>query len=287
MKISLKAYLIFILGLFCMSNCLVLAQEETPEEESAPSTTEEQEPAQQASEQGTQAQASSEEAAQAASSSVMDIKRLETEEPLYSFELRDVDITDLFRVLAHDYKLNLMVDKDVQGKVTASLSNVSLEEALDTIAESQNLILKKKGNIIKIVPNLVTKIFTLKYVEADGLLQSSGASSTATTTDSTSSGTSSDGSTLTQANTIYDILSSKGKVFLGRQPNSIIVVDYPPNVEKVGEYFGIIDQRMASRTFKLKYLKASDVVGMPSTSAATSISTSSSTTTGTSSTGGS
>ena len=260
-----------------MHNCLIFAQEETPAEESALATTEQNEPA---------SQSSSVEAAQSSSSPVMDIKRLETEKPLYSFELRDVNITDLFRVLAHDYKLNLMVDKDVQGKVTASLTSVSLEEALDTIAESQNLILKKKGSIIKIVPNLVTKTFTLKYVEANSLLGSSGASSTATATDSTSSDSSSSGSVLTQANTIYDLLSNKGKVFLGRQPNSIIVVDYPPNIEKVEDYFKIIDQRMASRTFKLKYLKASDVVGIPTTSTATSTSTTSSTT-GTSSTGGS
>ena len=112
---------------------------------------------------------------------VLEIKRLETEEPLYSFELRDVDITDLFRVLAHDYKLNLMVDKDVQGTVTASLTNVSLEEALETIAESHNLILKKKANITKVVPNLITKTFTLKYVEAKNILESSGSSSTSTT----------------------------------------------------------------------------------------------------------
>lgn len=263
MRIFPKVSLMIFLGLFLMCSCIAFAQEGANTAETSGAG---------------QEAANTAESVSSASGPVMEIKRLETEKPLYSFELRDADITDLFRILAHDYKLNLMVDKDVQGKVTASLTSVSLEEALQTIAESQNLILQKKGNIIKIIPNLVTKIFTLKYVEANSLLQSSGASSSASAgTDTTSAAA---GSTQTQANTIYDLLSNKGKVFLGKQPNSVIVIDYPPNIEKVGDYFKTIDQRMASRVFKLKYLKASDVVGIPVTPPATSASSSSSATTG-------
>ncbi|MEK7578606.1 MAG: hypothetical protein AAB456_02715, partial [Patescibacteria group bacterium] len=73
------------------------------------------------------------ETASVEATAVMQIKRLETAEPLYSFELREVEAGDLFRVLAHNYKLNLLVDKDVEGKITASLTNISLEEALNSI----------------------------------------------------------------------------------------------------------------------------------------------------------
>lgn len=104
---------------------------------------------------------------------VIQIKRLETEEPLYSFELREVEIGDLFRVLAHDYMLNLLVDKEVQGRVTASLTNVSLEEALNSIAESLNLKLEKKGNIIWLSRNLITRVFKLKYLKASDVVDSS------------------------------------------------------------------------------------------------------------------
>lgn len=104
---------------------------------------------------------------------VIQIKRLETAEPLYSFELRDVEAGDLFRVLAHDYKLNLLVDKEVQGKITASLTNVFLEEALNSIAESLNLKLEKKGNIIWVSPNFVSRVFKLKYLKATDVVGSS------------------------------------------------------------------------------------------------------------------
>jgi type II secretory pathway component HofQ len=206
---------------------------------------------------------------------VMEIKQLDLEKPLYSFELRDVEIGDLLRVLAHDYKLNLLVDKEVSGKVTASLSNISLEEALETIAESQNLNLKKKGNIILVNPNLVTKIFTLKFIEAKDILESplsadtsrtssSGMQTSDTSNTTKASPSSVGGSETTQPNTIYDLLSDKGKILLGKQPNSLVVIDYPPFVERIGMYLKEIDQKMTSRVFKLKYLKAAQVVGQAS-----------------------
>lgn len=191
-----------------------------------------------------------------AGESVLQIKCLDAEKPLYSFELRNVEIGDLFRVMAHDYKLNLLVDKDVGGSVTASLSSVSLEEALETIAESQNLILRKKNAIIRVSLNLVTKIFTLKHLEAKNVLESSDSAGTVT-----SSGNSS---------TIYNLLSDKGRAFLGKQPNSIMVIDYPPHLEKIGAYLKEIDQKMTSRSFKLKYLKAAEVTGSVSITNSTS-----------------
>lgn len=112
---------------------------------------------------------------------IMEIKRLETEKPLYCFELREVEIGDLFRVLAHDYNLNLLVDKDVQGKVTASLSNVTLEEALATIAETQNLVLEKKGNIIVVKQRMTSRVFKLKYLKASEVVGETSTTQTQTT----------------------------------------------------------------------------------------------------------
>lgn len=216
---------------------------------------------------------------------VMEIQRLDTKEPLYSFELRDADVGDLFRVLAHDYKLNLLVDKDVSGQVTASLTEVSLEEALQTIAQSQNLKLEKKGNVLWIVPHLITKIFILKYIEAKDILASSSESASAEittvaaqTTETVPSSSSTSTATSSGPSSLYDLLSEKGKVLLGRQPNSLVVIDYPPSVEKVEAYLKEIDQKMSSRVFKLKYLKASDVVGQGSANTTSTSSPTTSTT---------
>lgn len=217
---------------------------------------------------------------------VMEIKQIGADKPLYAFELRDVEIGDLLRVLAHDYKLNLLVDKEVSGKITASLNAISLEEALETIAESQNLSLKKKGNVIRVIPNIITKVFKLKFIEAREILESSSSSDTSAASSESSeeaaassegeSATSSEDSAAAQSlpNTIYDLLSDKGKILLGKQPNSLVVMDYPPYAEKIEAYLKEIDQKIDSRVFKLKYLKAADVVGQGNTNTTSTADTS-------------
>ncbi|MDO8748860.1 MAG: hypothetical protein Q7J72_07105 [Candidatus Omnitrophota bacterium] len=173
---------------------------------------------------------------------VMKIERLDNESQVYSFELKDAQIKDIFRVLAYDYKLNLLVDNEVEGKMTATMTNVSLEQFLEAAAELLNLTIEKSGSFVKVRPNLITKIFVLKYVEALTI---------AMVVDQTE--------IVKKESTIYDLLSPKGKVFIGRQPNSIMVIDYPPNMRKVEDYLKEIDRRMSSQVFKLKYLKASDI----------------------------
>ena len=169
-----KMFLIFLLVLLSKNN--VFAQE------TAQTNQETQDTEITASAETTPAETASVEA-----KAVIQIKRLETIEPLYSFELRDVEAGDLFRVLAHDYKLNLLVDKDAQGKITASLTNISLEEALNSIAESLNLKLEKKGNIIWVSPHFITQTFKLKYLKATDVVGSS--NSTESSSETTASAT--------------------------------------------------------------------------------------------------
>jgi type IV pilus secretin PilQ/predicted competence protein len=198
---------------------------------------------------------------------VIKIKKIE--DNLFAIELRDVEIGDLLRVLAHDYKLNIIINGEVKGKVTASFTNISLEEALEKIAENNNLMLKKTGNVIKVMPNLVSRTFVLKYISAKSVMEGSieGENQTQTTTGSTTGSTStSSGSqpavpqssptqqpstgpatpeagstTKNQANKIFDLLSDKGRIFFDNAANSIIVIDYPHNLGQVEEYLGKID----------------------------------------------
>ncbi|MDD4907782.1 MAG: hypothetical protein PHJ00_01815 [Candidatus Omnitrophica bacterium] len=172
-------------------------------------------------------------------------------EPVYSVELREVQVRDLFRVLAQDYKLNLLIDKDVDGTITASFNNISLEDMLNAVAQSNNLILEKEKNIIKIKPNLITRIFVLSHIEAKKIVQvqQAGAGSEGQVA-AAQSGT---------VNTIFDLLSPRGKILLGEQPNSIMIIDYPTNIERIEEYLKIVDQKTMARVYKLKYISVMDL----------------------------
>lgn len=185
---------------------------------------------------------------------VLEIKRLESESALYSIELRDVQLSDLFRVIAHDYNLNIVMDQGVSGTITSSFTNISLEEALEAIAEMSNLTIEKKGNIVKIKPNLLTKTFVLKYIEAKKLLEGSVSGQTAAASSPTG---------------IYSLLSEKGKILLGGQRNSLTVIDYPESIKKVEDYIKVLDHKMETRIYKLKYLKADEVVGAATTTTTT------------------
>lgn len=197
------------------------------------------------------------------SAGFLEIKKIEGKEDLFVMELRDVELGDLFRLVAQDYKLNILIDKDVAGQVTASLSNVSLEEALETIADMHSLIIEKKKNIMIVKPHFVTRVFVLKHIEAKILLDSGNSDSsdpTATASDPSS--------------TLNNLLSAKGKALLGKYPNSIMVIDLAKNVEEIAEYVEMVDKGMVSRVFNLKYISAREVVlGVSSSSTDTSAAT--------------
>lgn len=178
---------------------------------------------------------------------VVNIKPAADGQGTYTFELRNAPIADLFRVLAHDYKLNLFVDKDVNATITASLNNITLDKALEEIARSANLVLERQGDIIRLKPNLLTRVFVLKQIEAGPLLKPATAAEGAASAGQTS--------------TIFDLLSGQGKIFLGNVPNSLMVIDYPANVERIERYLEAVDRKMGRKVFRLKYLKASELVG--------------------------
>lgn len=177
---------------------------------------------------------------------ITELDRVPDAEPRLAIELREADIGDVFRIFAHDYQLNLLIDEQVRGTVTASLTNVSIQEALEAIAAMNRLTLMRQGNIVKVARHLVTKTFRLKHVEAVALLEASSAAASRA------------------PNTLYDLLSPDGKVLLGRQPNSIMVIDYPEVMDQIAAFLAVADQRMASKVFRLKYLSAAGLLGRAS-----------------------
>ena len=179
---------------------------------------------------------------------------------LYAMEFRDADIGDVFRVLAHDYHLNMLVDGRVSGRVTASLTNVSLDEALTALAASNHLALVKDGRILKLTPNVLTKTFVLRHVEAAAILGAPQAGAPSSASQAASDSGSAEAAPTAQG-AIYGLLSADGKVLLGSQPNSLMVIDYPEPMQQVEAFLQMVDQRMASRVFTLKYLSAAELVG--------------------------
>lgn len=88
--------------------------------------------------------------------------------PLVSIELRDVDLSDVLRALGQEHGINIIVDEKITGKVTVSLRNIPLWDAIDSILKGKGYAYIKEGDIVRIAPliedeDLVTRTINVKY----------------------------------------------------------------------------------------------------------------------------
>ena len=65
-------------------------------------------------------------------------------------DVKDADIQDVIRTISKGYNLNIILDKEVTGKVTVHLSSVPVIEGLRTLARSNGLELVKEGSVYRI-----------------------------------------------------------------------------------------------------------------------------------------
>jgi type IV pilus assembly protein PilQ len=70
---------------------------------------------------------------------------------LLALDFKDADVANVLRLLAAEGGRNIVLGDDVKGKFTASLRNVTWEQALDAILEARSLQKVDKGGVIRIV----------------------------------------------------------------------------------------------------------------------------------------
>ncbi len=172
-------------------------------------------------------------------------------EDFYSFSLREADVKDILRAIARQTDYNVVVEPDVKGFTTVDLKQVTLAKALEYILEPLNYVYKIDDRTIYVSkPKPETKIFTINYLALKKTAVSrvqwkEGGSST------TSSGT---GTTSSQEKTLEirnesetdlwkslednlkAILSAEAKFAVNRQAFSIMVTDYPKNLQRVSMF---------------------------------------------------
>jgi len=84
---------------------------------------------------------------------------------LFSVYARDSNIQDVLLAFSKDSELNIVIDPDLNGKVTIDLKRVTLKEALDAILSPMGWTYRIDGKFIKVSrPQMETRIFTLNYI---------------------------------------------------------------------------------------------------------------------------
>ncbi|HMD67423.1 MAG TPA: hypothetical protein VKF42_01000 [Chitinivibrionales bacterium] len=87
----------------------------------------------------------------AAETKPLEQKTVDPEQQIMSpLDVKDADIQDVVRTISKGYNLNIVLDKEVSGKVTVHLSDVPVIEGLRTLARSLGLEVAKEGNVYRI-----------------------------------------------------------------------------------------------------------------------------------------
>ena len=68
-----------------------------------------------------------------------------------SLDIKGMDIIDVLKMLSAKTELNLVIDKNVAGRVTVFLKDVMPGDALDVILASNDLVQQKQAGITRIM----------------------------------------------------------------------------------------------------------------------------------------
>ncbi|MDD5282344.1 MAG: secretin N-terminal domain-containing protein [Candidatus Omnitrophica bacterium] len=170
-----------------------------------------------------------------------------------SLDLRSMDIMDTVKFLSKQGDLNIVATKNVNGKVTVFLKDVTIADVLDMILLTNNLACEKKAGIItlmteneyealygeKYTNKKQTKTITLKYADPK------------------------------RVGTILGSLkSSVGKVIIDEATGMIILIDTPDKIKEMEDAAARADLSTVNRvlptvreTFELEYAKIGEVKG--------------------------
>ncbi|MDP2904820.1 MAG: secretin N-terminal domain-containing protein, partial [Candidatus Omnitrophota bacterium] len=149
----------------------------------------------------------------AAAEPVVKAKEVPVGDPLkqkVTLDYRDTELATILRSFSYTYGLNLVTSTEVKGKITVSLQDVTLAEALDVVLGTNGYNYTRKGNIIYVTPGategaqLVSEPITLNYLKAGDA-----------------------------QNLLRKALSPKGDIKVDDVFNILVVTDYPANIEKL------------------------------------------------------
>ncbi len=168
----------------------------------------------------------------------------ETNDGTISLDLKGVDVVDVLKMLASRSSLNIVVGKNVRGKVTIFLNDVDLWDAFEIILASNELAFDKRGDIINVMTerdyeliygekfNDKTKIriIKLQYAKASEV-----------------------------AKFLNQMKSRIGKIITDDVSNTIILIDNPVQVMEMEDMVAKLDTETETRVFSLDYAKAEDL----------------------------
>ncbi len=161
-----------------------------------------------------------------------------------SLDLRSTDIGDALKYISLKAGINIIITKNVTGRVTFTVENVKIQDIFDIMLRSNGLAYIKQGDIynimteeeykslygVKFSDTRITKTFRLKYAIPD------------------------------QAFVLLDTLKSEiGRILVEPDSGMALIMDTPEKIKEVEIAMKTLEQRNVVRVFTLNYANAKDV----------------------------
>ena len=148
---------------------------------------------------------------------------LRTEARHISVAFHDADIRSVLLAFSEFSGVSIVASKNVTGRVTARITDHPWDQALFSLLESNGLAVRDIHGILNVdtiesiraneeLENLMSRIFKLNFQKADEI-----------------------------APTVTALLSERGKLQADPGSNSLLVVDIPDRIEKIGEVLAELD----------------------------------------------
>lgn len=160
---------------------------------------------------------------------------------LISLDVKSMSILDVLRLLADQGQVNIVASRNVQGRVTAKLKDVTVQQALDAILDANNFMYEEGKGIIKVFTHqdalqkeqtevLESRVFFMSNIKATDLRP-----------------------------VLNSIKSARGRVEVNTKSNQVIVTDTPKKLREAQDAILILDRRLLTQVYELNYADAKEI----------------------------
>ncbi|MFA5363193.1 MAG: secretin N-terminal domain-containing protein [Candidatus Omnitrophota bacterium] len=158
-----------------------------------------------------------------------------------SLEVKGMEVVDVLKMLAARENINIVVGKNVAGRVTLFLKDVAVRDAFDIVISSNDLAYEQKGGILTVMAQRdyellygerfqdrkQTKIIALKYAKAADVSRS-----------------------------LNQMKTTIGKIITDEPTNTLVIMDTPGKIKEMEDFVRNADVFLETRVFCLNYAQA-------------------------------
>ncbi len=162
----------------------------------------------------------------------VDIKRTHSE---FSMEFRDAEIKDVLRAVGQAANLNMIVSDGVSGKVSLSIKNVDIWNALESILKTKGLTYVRDANMVRILSlaevrdnDMETRVFPLGHASSQDVLP-----------------------------IVTGVKSEKARISVDSRMNALVVRDLSLNIDQMARLLKSLDVKMPQVLIEAKIVEVS------------------------------